>query len=46
MKIVNLVLCILNALCLAFNIYIQNYLVAAINVLAILTTASADLICD
>lgn len=46
MKTTNLVLCILNALCLAYNIYMRNYLVAAINVLAILATASAALICD
>lgn len=31
MRTVNLVLCILNVLCLIFNIYRQDYLVAAVN---------------
>jgi hypothetical protein len=41
MRTANLILCILNVLCLAFNIYTQNYFVAAINGLAIVLTASA-----
>ena len=41
MRTANLVLCILNVLCLAFNIYTQAYFVAAINGLAIVLTASA-----
>lgn len=45
MKTANLVLCILNALCLAFNIYRKERLIAVINGLAILATASAVLIC-
>lgn len=45
MKTANLVLCILNILCLAFNIYRQEYFVAVINGLAVLCTASAALIC-
>ena len=44
MRTVNLILCILNVLCLAFNIYTQNYFVAAINGLAILLTAHAVLV--
>lgn len=44
MRTANLVLCILNVLCLAFNIYMQNYFVAAINGLAIALTASAVVI--
>ena len=41
MRTANLVLCILNVLCLAFNIYTQAYFIAAINGLAIVLTASA-----
>ena len=44
MRTANLVLCILNALCLIFNIYTQAYFVAAINGLAVLFTASAIVI--
>ena len=44
MRTANLVLCILNVLCLAFNIYTQAYFIAAINGLAILFTASAVLV--
>lgn len=44
MRIANLVLCILNVLCLVFNIYTQEYFIAAINGLAVLFTASAVLI--
>lgn len=43
MKVVNLILCILNALFFAFNIYTQEYFVAAINGLAVLCTAGAVL---
>ena len=46
MKVANLILCILNVLCLAFNIYRHEYFVAVINGLAILATVSAVLICD
>jgi hypothetical protein len=41
MRTANLILCILNVLCLAFNIYTQAYFVTAINGLAIALTASA-----
>ena len=41
MRTANLILCILNVLCLAFNIYTQAYFIAAINGLAIVLTASA-----
>lgn len=41
MRTANLVLCILNVLCLAFNIHTQEYLIAAINGFAIVLTASA-----
>lgn len=44
MRTANLILCILNVLCLAFNIYTQAYFVAAINGLAIVLTASAVVI--
>ena len=44
MRTANLILCILNVLCLAFNIYTQSYFVAAINGLAILLTAHAVLV--
>ena len=44
MRTANLVLCILNVLCLVFNIYTQAYFVAAINGLAILLTAHAVVI--
>lgn len=44
MRTANLILCILNVLCLAFNIYTQAYFVAAINGLAIFFTASAAII--
>lgn len=44
MRTVNLILCILNVLCLAFNIYTQAYFVAVINGLAIVLTASAVVI--
>lgn len=44
MRAANLILCILNVLCLVFNIYTQAYFVAAINGLAIVLTASAVLI--
>ena len=44
MRTVNLVLCILNALCFAFNIYTQEYFIAAINGLAVLLTANAVVI--
>ena len=44
MRTVNLILCILNVLCLIFNIYTQAYAVAAINGLAILLTARAIVI--
>lgn len=43
MRTANLVLCILNVLCFAFNIHTQAYLVAAINGLAVLLTANAVL---
>lgn len=46
MKTIILVLYILNILCLAFNIYRQEYFIAVINGLAILATANAALICD
>lgn len=41
MRTANLILCILNVLCLAFNIYTQAYLIAAINGFAIVLTVSA-----
>lgn len=44
MRTVNLVLCILNVLCFAFNIYTQEYFIAAINGLAVFCTASAVVI--
>ena len=44
MRTVDLILCILNVLCLAFNIYKQAYFVAAINGLAIALTVSAVVI--
>lgn len=44
MKTTNLVLCILNALCFAFNIYRQEYFIATINGLAVLCTAHVILI--
>lgn len=43
MRTANLVLCILNVLCLVFNIYTQAYFVAAINGLAIFFIALAIL---
>lgn len=44
MRTVNLVLCILNVLCFAFNIYTKEYFIAAINGLAVLFTAAAVLV--
>lgn len=44
MRTVNLVLCILNVLCFAFNIYTKEYFIAAINGLAVLLTATAVVI--
>lgn len=44
MRTANLVLCILNVLCFAFNIYTQEYFIAAINGLAVLLTANAVVI--
>lgn len=41
MRIANLILCILNTLCLALNLYVGNYTVAIINAIAVGATASA-----
>ena len=43
MKVANLILCILNVLCLVFNLYTQNYTVAFINGVAIMLTANVVL---
>lgn len=44
MRTVNLILCILNCLCFAFNIYTQEYFIAVINMIAVVFTASAVVI--
>lgn len=43
MKTANFILCILNVLCLVYNLYIENYIVAAINAIAIIPTANVVL---
>ena len=43
MKTANFILCILNVLCLVYNLSIANYIVAAINAIAIVSTANAVL---
>lgn len=45
MRIANLILCILNILCLALNLYVGNYTVAIINAIAVVATTSAFILC-
>lgn len=45
MRIANLILCILNILYLALSLYVGNYTVAIINVIAIAATATAFTLC-